>query len=110
MAAIEKFDGGVVMITHNNDFCSKLCPETWVLQLGHLETQGDPEWMAQLANEKVEIKQLDEMTDAFGNTVKVAKDKKKLSRKEQKQKVRLKKLRKKRGDVISDDSDDDGWD
>ena len=110
MAAIEKFDGGVVMITHNNDFCSKLCPETWVLQLGHLETQGDPEWMAQLANEKVEIKQLDEMTDAFGNTVKVAKDKKKLSRKEMKQKARLKKLRKKRGDVISDDSDDDGWD
>ena len=69
-----------------------------------------PEWMAQLANEKVEIKQLDEMTDAFGNTVKVAKDKKKLSRKEMKQKARLKKLRKKRGDVISDDSDDDGWD
>merc|ERR1712022_21166 len=30
--AIENFEGGVVMITHNNDFCSKLCPETWVLE------------------------------------------------------------------------------
>merc|ERR1719488_122438 len=26
--AIEEFGGGVVMITHNNEFCSKLCPET----------------------------------------------------------------------------------
>eukprot|EP00121_Abeoforma_whisleri_P004416 Awhi_evm1s3992 len=26
-AAIEKFEGGCVMITHNNDFCENLCPE-----------------------------------------------------------------------------------
>ncbi len=25
--AIKDFDGGVVMITHNNQFCSALCPE-----------------------------------------------------------------------------------
>merc|ERR1712127_899687 len=43
--AIEIFDGGVVMITHNNEFCSKLCPETWVMDAGHLETKGDAEWM-----------------------------------------------------------------
>jgi len=110
MAAIEKFEGGVVMITHNNDFCSQLCPETWVLEQGHLDLQGDPEWMAALANEKVEIKTLDTMTDAFGNTVKVKQDAKKLSRKEKKQKERLKKLRKKRGDAVTDsDSDEGDW-
>jgi elongation factor 3 len=109
MAAIEKFEGGVVMITHNNDFCSQLCPETWVLQQGHLDLQGDPEWMAALAKEKVEIKQLDEMTDAFGNTVKIKQDAKKLSRKDKKQKDRLKKLRKKRGDAVTDSDSDGDW-
>merc|ERR1711865_345526 len=107
MAAIESFDGGVVMIMHNNDFCSALCPETWVLQLGHLDCKGDPEWMKALANEKVEIIQADTMLDAFGNTVKVAKSAKKLSRKEKKQKERLKKLRLKRGDKVSDSEDSD---
>merc|ERR1712166_809815 len=107
MAAIESFDGGVVMITHNNDFCSALCPETWVLQLGHLDCKGDPEWMKAPANEKVEIIQADTMLDAFGNTVKVAKSAKKLSRKEKKQKERLKKLRLKRGDKVSDSEDSD---
>jgi len=105
MAAIEEFEGGVVMITHNNDFCSQLCPETWVLEAGHLDCKGDPEWMANLANEKVEIKKVTEMTDAFGNTVEVKKAKKKLSRKDKKAKERLKKLRQKRGDVVSDDDD-----
>lgn len=66
--------------------------------------------MAALANEKVEIKTLDTMTDAFGNTVKVKQDAKKLSRKEKKQKERLKKLRKKRGDAVTDsDSDEGDW-
>jgi elongation factor 3 len=106
MAAIEVFEGGVVMITHNNDFCSQLCPETWVLEAGHLNCKGDPEWMAQLANEKVEIKSVTEMTDAFGNTVKIKAAKKKLSRKEKKAKERLKKMREKRGDAVSDDEDD----
>ena len=43
--AIEEFDGGAVMITHNNEFCYKLCPETWVMDAGHLETKGDADWM-----------------------------------------------------------------
>ena len=29
--AIETYEGGVVMITHNNEFCSALCPETWLM-------------------------------------------------------------------------------
>ena len=62
--------------------------------------------MAQLANEKVEIKSVTEMTDAFGNTVKIKAAKKKLSRKEKKAKERLKKMREKRGDAVSDDEDD----
>jgi len=83
--AIEEFDGGVVMITHNNEFCSKLCPETWVMDAGHLETKGDADWML---NQDVKIndqQQLTEMTDAAGNVSKVKGQKKKLSKKEEKQ-------------------------
>merc|ERR1711937_285204 len=52
--AIEEFGGGVVMITHNNEFCSKLCPETWLLQGGRLDCQGDAAWMENVMKEKVE--------------------------------------------------------
>ena len=46
-----------------------------------------------------------EMTDAFGNTVKVKEGKKELSRKDQKAKHRLKQMRLKRGEEISSDDD-----
>jgi elongation factor 3 len=45
------------------------------------------------------------MTDVFGNTVKVKKVKKELSRKDQKAKQRLKQMWLKRGQEISSDDD-----
>ena len=30
--AIREFEGGVVIIGHNNDFTTALCPETWVVE------------------------------------------------------------------------------
>merc|ERR1712003_96847 len=33
--AIETFDGGVVIISHNNEFTQALCPETWLMDAGH---------------------------------------------------------------------------
>jgi len=82
--AIETFDGGVVIISHNNEFCSKLCPETWVMDSGHLETKGDAEWMLN-QDTKIEANvAITEMTDAAGNVTKVKKGPKKLSKKEEK--------------------------
>jgi elongation factor 3 len=86
--AIEEFDGGVVMITHNNEFCSKLCPETWVMDSGHLETKGDADWMLKQDTKIDSQEQLTEMTDASGNVVKLKGQKKKLSKKEEKQLVK----------------------
>jgi len=82
--AIEGFDGGVVMITHNNEFCSQLCPETWVMDSGHLETKGDAEWMLKQDTKIDDSKQITEMTDAAGNVSKVKGQKKKMSKKEEK--------------------------
>jgi elongation factor 3 len=110
--AIENFEGGVVMITHNNDFCSKLCPETWVLErkedgIGHLDCKGDPEWMKNVQAEKVEFKAMEEMVDAFGNTVKVKAPKKVLSRQEKKKRAKIRAAKIARGEEVSDDEDED---
>merc|ERR1719378_1381077 len=43
--AIEEFQGGVVIISHNNEFVSDLCPEEWVMDSGRLTTKGDVGWM-----------------------------------------------------------------
>lgn len=110
--AIEEYEGGIVMITHNNEFCSKLCPETWIMSpdengIGRLETKGDPEWMKNAMSEKVEFKAMDTMTDAMGNEVKVKAEKKTLSRREQKQRQKERNMRKARGEAVSDSEEED---
>merc|ERR1712127_725265 len=81
--AIETFDGGVIIISHNNEFVSTLCPETWVMDSGHLETKAD----------------------AAGNKVEAQTGPKKLSKKEEKQLI--KKIKKKIKDGIDLDTDEE---
>merc|ERR1712232_1002290 len=103
--AIEEFDGGVIIISHNNEFVGQLCPETWVMDAGHLETKGDADWMLKQDDKISDQVQLQEMTDAAGNKVEVQLDKKKLSKKEEKQ--LLKKIKKKIKDGMPLDSDEE---
>ena len=103
--AIEGFDGGVVIISHNNEFCSKLCPETWVMDAGHLETKGDAEWMLKQDTKIEDQQQLTEVTDAAGNVTELKGPKKKLSKKEEK--VMVKKIKQKLKDGEALDSDEE---
>ena len=82
--AIETFEGGIVIISHNNEFTQKLCPETWVMDAGHLETKGDADWMLKQDTKIEQQEQITEMTDAAGNVTKLKAAKKKLSKKEEK--------------------------
>merc|ERR1712038_949019 len=104
--AIEEFDGGVVMITHNNEFCSKLCPETWVMDAGHLETKGDADWMLKQDTKIEAQQQITEMTDAAGNVTKVKGAKKTLSKKEQKQLLKKIKAKLKEGQDLDTDEEE----
>jgi len=104
--AIEGFDGGVVMITHNNEFCSKLCPETWVMDSGHLETKGDADWMLKQDTKIDDQQQLTEMTDAAGNVSKVKGAKKALSKKEQKQMLKKVKAKLKEGQELDTEEEE----
>mmetsp|Transcript_19208 Transcript_19208/g.28697 ORF Transcript_19208/g.28697 Transcript_19208/m.28697 type:complete len:1038 (-) Transcript_19208:524-3637(-) len=104
--AIEEFAGGVVMITHNNEFCSKLCPETWVMDAGHLETKGDADWMLKQDTKIEDQQQITEMTDAAGNVSKVKGQKKKLSKKEEKQLMKKIKNKLKNGEGLDTDEEE----
>ena len=92
MGAIRDFGGGVIIISHNSEFTSAVCPEVWNLtpatetEPAKLNLEGDLDWTKNAEKEKIEVKQIDEMVDAFGNTVKIAKkrSKKKMSRQEKK--------------------------
>merc|ERR1739842_8301 len=99
-------DGGVVMITHNNEFCSKLCPETWVMDAGHLETKGDADWMLKQDTKIEEQQQITEMTDAAGNKIEIKQQKKKLSKKEEKQLVKKIKAKIKNGEALDTDEEE----
>merc|ERR1711862_232889 len=104
--AIEGYDGGVVMITYNNEFCSKLCPETWVMDAGHLETKGDAEWMLKQDTKIDQNQAITEVTDAAGNVSKLKGQKKKLSKKEEKQLVKKIKNLLKLGEPLNSDEEE----
>jgi elongation factor 3 len=104
--AIETFDGGVVIISHNNEFVSKLCPETWVMDAGHLETKGDADWMLKQDEKIDDQQQLQEMTDAAGNKVEIKGQKKKLSKKEEKAMIKKIKAKIKNGEALDSDEED----
>lgn len=105
--AISSFEGGVVMITHNNDFCEELCPEVWHLENNTLNLKGDAEWMKNALSEKVEKKEeATETIDAAGNVTKVKGPKVKLSRQEQRKREKRRKARRAQGLDVSDTEDE----
>lgn len=104
--AIQGYEGGIIMITHNDAFCRQLCPERWVLEKGELNTEGDIEWMEKAAKQEVGFEAVEEMVDATGNEVKI-KRKKNLNAKEKKK--LMKKIRQKIADGEDLDSEEEGY-
>ena len=104
---IEEYQGGVVIISHNNEFVSTLCSQEWVMDAGHLTTKGVSGWMDRQDDKIAETEAITEMTDAMGNTMKVKQAKKALSKRELK--VKLKKIAKRiqKGEEL--DSDDESF-
>jgi len=106
--AIRAFEGGVVMITHNSQFCDNLCPVVWHLQNNTLDVKGDAEWMAEAAKENIKVVSIDEkdMVDRFGNTVEITKVKTKTKKQlKMKKQRRLKRLKETGDDYDSSEED-----
>jgi len=106
--AIRAFEGGVVMITHNSQFCDNLCPVVWHLQNNTLDVKGDAEWMAEAAKAKIVVEHIDEadMVDKFGNTVDIKKTKIKTKKEIKAKKLRRLKRFKQTGDDFDSSEDD----
>jgi elongation factor 3 len=104
--AIESYEGGIIMITHNDAFCRQLCPERWILENGRLNTEGDIEWMNKLTSQSVEKEQITEMVNASGNTIKL-KAKKNLNSKEKRRMIKT--IKEKINDSIELDSDEENY-
>jgi len=70
--AIENWLGGVVVISHNMEFCERVATEKWIMDAGHLRAEG-----GDYVDTKMEDKAGDdEVTDASGNVLKVTREKK----------------------------------
>jgi elongation factor 3 len=90
--AIAEFEGGVVIISHNNEFVSTLCPEEWVMDAGHLTTRGEAGWMDRQDDKISDQQMVTTMVDAMGNESEI-KVKKTLTKVEIKKEIkRLRKL------------------
>jgi len=113
--AITNYKGGVVIITHNDQFSKHLCPETWIVEkgddgIGRLDLKGDADWMEAALKEKTAGVQMEEMVDALGNVTKVKakkKGKKDMSRKERKQRELAKKKAMEMGEPWSSTEEED---
>lgn len=96
--AIEEYEGGVVIISHNNEFVSQLCPEEWVMDAGRLTTRGEVGWMNRQDDKISDQVIITEMVDALGNTSEVKGPKKKLSKRDEKAAIKAIQKKIKAGD------------
>lgn len=93
--AVRDFGGGVVIISHNEEFTSTLCKETWLMSKNEETgiatlTPTGADWMSNTlaaAGEKIEAKDCnpDEYIDAAGNVIKL---KKQLGEKEKQKRIK----------------------
>merc|ERR1719460_531660 len=117
--AIKNYAGGVIIISHQREFYSALCPEVWSVvpgENGGTCTVSGSEWMdaAEKARKKAEKSASltkEDKFDAFGNKIEEKKEKKAIPKAELKKiKKRVAAMRKNGEEVFTDDEiEKDGW-
>merc|ERR1712137_1355601 len=70
--AIESWEGGVVVISHNLEFCNRVATEKWIMDAGHLRAEGGEYVDVKLDDKGGE----DTVVDASGNVIEVKREKK----------------------------------
>merc|ERR1712216_1006730 len=76
--AIEDFEGGVIIISHNKEFCNAVASEKWIMKAGLLKQEGES--VEKTAKEE-------EVRDAAGNIIDMKKEAK-LSDKDKKKEIK----------------------
>jgi len=68
--AIRDFAGGIVLITHNQEFADATTKVTWVVANNRVTVNGDPEWEKYAAEAAAIMDDNEEEVDSHGNTIK----------------------------------------
>jgi len=100
---LKDYNGGFIVISHNDDFIQNICKEFWTLENGTLNVHGDQEWMTHQLKTQVDFKVVDEIVDSHGNIQKVKQPLRSLSNKEKKQLIKKFELKKRNGIPLDDD-------
>lgn len=104
-AAIEEFQGGVVIISHNNEFVKTICTEEWIMDAGHLTQKGgDLSWMEKQDDKIDDQQQITTMTDAVGNVTEIS-QKKKMTKREEKAYIKMIKTKIAKGEELNEDEE-----
>ena len=112
--AINNFEGGVVLITHNKEFADATTRITWVIANNICDIKGDPEW-EKYASEQEIIRNSapQEEYDAVGNKIEVnnIKTVEQMSKQEIKKNKKMIKGKIKRGEILEEHEMDwaDEW-
>jgi len=104
--AIEEFEGGVVIISHNSEFVSQVCSEEWVMDAGRLTTKGESGWMDRQDDKISDAPIMTTMTDALGNTSEVKGPKKVMSKREEKAYLKVVKGKIDKGEELDEDEEE----
>merc|ERR1712151_248215 len=102
--AIEQWNGGVVVISHNLEFCNRVATEKWIMDAGHLRAEGG-EYVDVKLDDKVGA---DEVVDASGNVLAVKREKA-LSAKDLKKAIKDAEKKLKDGEKKKTLSDEEKW-
>ena len=72
--AINLYEGGVVIISHNAQFVDQVCPEVWHLENHTLNLKGSYDWLESANKEAAKVaQQADTYIDGSGNEVAIQK-------------------------------------
>merc|ERR1711972_1113327 len=66
---LHEFQGGVVIISHNEEFCNKVCQQKWIMEAGRLREEGEIQVDEEIADQQGP----DELYDESGNKIEVDK-------------------------------------
>merc|ERR1711885_102051 len=67
--AIEEFEGGVIIISHNKEFCNAVATEKWIMKAGLLAQEGESVDKLADAKDQDGNKEPEEVRDAAGNLI-----------------------------------------
>merc|ERR1711906_24789 len=70
--ALKEWTGGVIIISHNKEFCNAVATEKWIMQGGRLRQEGSSEERSKEDDNGTGNKEKADVFDQFGNKIDMA--------------------------------------